>query len=187
MTIYISDLAISKVPAMTFDTFSVTLSYRATWSDRYAVHPCAINLYDTGRGVGAAGAFVPQASWWTPHPSVDDAVSVSVTHSDELRVMHDATTAVSSRPRRDVPETWTLTTAAQSSATEHDACLMWRLIGAVVTRRSPPKHTQTHSTQVRAPCIDTARVQSCPWPKQLFLQDAISLTANFNSDWDLSR
>lgn len=41
--------------------------------------------------------------------------------------------------------------------------------------------------QVRAPCIDTARVTSCPWPKQLFLQDAISLTATFNSDWDLSQ
>jgi len=51
MTLHVSDLAIAKVATMTFDVFSVTLSYKATWSDRYAVHPCAINLYDTGRGV----------------------------------------------------------------------------------------------------------------------------------------
>ena len=51
ITLHVSDLAIAKVATMTFDSFSVTLSYKATWSDRYAVHPCAINLYDTGRGV----------------------------------------------------------------------------------------------------------------------------------------
>ena len=34
---------------MTFDAFQVKFKYTVTWSDRYAVHPCTINLY-TGKG-----------------------------------------------------------------------------------------------------------------------------------------
>ena len=45
---------------MSFGAFQVKFKYTATWSDRYAVHPCTINLYDTGKGVGANGKLVPE-------------------------------------------------------------------------------------------------------------------------------
>ena len=53
--VYISNFNIEEVPLMSFGAFQVKFKYTATGSDRYAVHPCTINLYDTGKGVGANG------------------------------------------------------------------------------------------------------------------------------------
>ena len=44
LTVFISNFNIEEVPLMSFGSFQVKFKYTATWSDRYAVHPCAVNL-----------------------------------------------------------------------------------------------------------------------------------------------
>ena len=68
LTVHVSNFNIEEVPLMTFDAFQVKFKYSATWSDRYAVHPCTINLYDTGKGVGANGKMV-RPPFTSPSPS----------------------------------------------------------------------------------------------------------------------
>ena len=46
---HVSNFNIEEVPLMTFDAFQVKFKYSATWSDRYAVHPCTIRF--SGGGV----------------------------------------------------------------------------------------------------------------------------------------
>ena len=38
------------VSSITASSFSLSLSYNIAWSDRYAVHPCRIGLYNYGEG-----------------------------------------------------------------------------------------------------------------------------------------
>ena len=93
LTVYVSNFAIEEVPLMSFDAFQVKFKYTVTWSDRYAVHPCTINLY-TGKGVGANGKMVPSADWWVPSPTMLQKTDETVTHAHDLKVMHTATDAV---------------------------------------------------------------------------------------------
>ena len=68
--------------------FAVKLVYRVTWSDRSAVHPCRINLYQSGDGVPASGKQVPSASWWVPEPNSPGAASIQTTRPTALSVAH---------------------------------------------------------------------------------------------------
>jgi hypothetical protein len=129
LTLYVTNFNIAEIPSLTFDGYTIKFSYTATWSDRFAVHPCTINLYDTGKGVGANGKLVKANEWWTPQPSVKGSMSESITKLAELRVMDTPDVAVTS------------------------ACT----------------------------------VSTCPWPKQLLLQDEIVASATRMSGWDLSR
>lgn len=129
LTVYVSDFAIKEVPLMSFDQYAVSFTYTATWSDRYAVHPCTINLYDTGKGVGANGKLVKSDDWWVPAPKLKQSVAETISHSGDLRVMHGPSEAVAS------------------------ACTL----------------------------------ESCPWPKQLFLQEKIQVMATKQSSWDLAK
>jgi len=120
LTVYVTNFNIDEVPIMSFSEFQVTFSYTATWSDRYAVHPCTINLYDTGAGVGASGKVVPSADWWLPTPNLKQNIGESVKHEANVKVFHNPT------------------------------------------------------DPVLQACADN---EECPWPKQLFLSEKITLTA----------
>ena len=85
----ISDLQINSVSLMSYEKFSVELKYDATWSSRYAVHPCSINLYDDGVGVGVKGKTVPSHRWWKPTP-IADGGSTAVKHSENLKVFRSS-------------------------------------------------------------------------------------------------
>ena len=115
------------------DAFQVKFKYTATWSDRYAVHPCTINLYDTGKGVGANGKMIPSADWWVPSPTMLQKTDETVTHAKDLKVMHTATDAVVE------------------------------------------------------PCDGKDGAMKCPWPKQLFLQEEVVLTATKSSSWNMNQ
>jgi hypothetical protein len=84
----IGSLKVKRVTKMSYTAFSVLLEYEATWTSRYAVHPCTINLYDDGAGVGAKGKVVSTEGWWLPSPKGDGATSTSVKHSEKLKVLH---------------------------------------------------------------------------------------------------
>ena len=129
LTMHITNFKLVEVPELTFGGYSLKFTYTATWNDRYAVHPCTINLYDNGKGVGANGKTVKSSEWWSPNPNTLGAMSQSVSHSSGLQVMHDPENAV---------------TTACTSAT-------------------------------------------CPWPKQLYLKDDITMEATLASGWDLMR
>jgi hypothetical protein len=133
LTVYVSNFNIEEVPLMTFDNFQVKFKYTATWSDRYAVHPCTINLYDTGKGVGANGKMIPSADWWVPSPTMLQKTDETVTHAKDLKVMHTATDAVVE------------------------------------------------------PCDGKDGAMKCPWPKQLFLQEEVVLTATKSSSWNMNQ
>lgn len=94
LTVFISNFNIEEVPLMSFGSFQVKFKYTATWSDRYAVHPCTINLYDTGKGVGANGKRVPSADWWVPSPNLKQNTGQTVKHAADLNVMHTASDPV---------------------------------------------------------------------------------------------
>ena len=68
---------------MTSTSFGMLFSYSATWSDRYAVHPCKIDLYDV---TGSRGKFVPAADWWKPEGKGVGGTSTT-NHASELQVL----------------------------------------------------------------------------------------------------
>ena len=67
------------------DAFQVKFKYTVTWSDRYAVHPCTIDLYNA---VGAKGKRASTADWWVPSPTMLQKTDETVTHANDLKVMH---------------------------------------------------------------------------------------------------
>ena len=111
---------------MTSSSFGLLFSYSATWSDRYAVHPCKVNLYDV---TGSRGKFEPASKWWKPEGKGVGATESRTNHADELQVMAAPGTAIQT------------------------ACTM----------------------------------DTCPWPKQLYLKEAMSLEAQFANDWNLQK
>jgi len=88
MNLTIHNLRILRITRLEFDTFSVKLKYNVEWSSRYATHPCQVNLYADGQGVGARGKFIPAKDWWTPKPKGLDAEKTDVKSKANLQVMH---------------------------------------------------------------------------------------------------
>ena len=65
------------------------VDYEITWSDRYAVHPCKINLFGSQlMGGRPKRKKVPASNWWKPDPHNEDISSLAFTHSSELDVSH---------------------------------------------------------------------------------------------------
>ena len=72
LVIHISRLKVNAVKAVSSAQFTVVVEVTLTWTSRYAVHPCGIDLY---RGVVAGEAAVPAKDWWRPVVKADGAVS----------------------------------------------------------------------------------------------------------------
>ena len=132
LEVTISSLKVKRVSSMGGDAFGVVFEYDATWSSRYAVHPCSINLYSDGEGVGPKGKRVDPGTWWLPTPEGDGALSSTVWHGQYLNVYHEP------------------------------------------------------GVQVLKPCTVDGP-DACPWPKQVYLQEAIQIEVKFKSEFDLSR
>jgi hypothetical protein len=49
------------------------------------VHPCTIDLYNA---VGATGKRASTADWWVPSPTMLQKTDETVTHANDLKVMH---------------------------------------------------------------------------------------------------
>ena len=129
LTVYVTNFSIEEVPLMTFDAFQVKFKYTATWSDRYAVHPCTINLYDAAKSIGVNGKRVNSEDWWVPSPTMLQKTDETVDHASDLKVMHTATDAV----------------------------------------------------------VTACEISTCPWPKQLFLQEDVVLTGTKSSSWNMNQ
>ena len=110
------------------------LSYKVTWADRFAVHPCTISLYYHGAGVPESGKKVDASKWWTPLPDDDSASHLKYTTEKNLTVCH-----------------------------------------------APGGPGADECEKVVTPCT----MDTCPWPKQLFLQDKVTITAEETASWDL--
>ena len=72
LAIHISRLQVNSVNAISSEHFTVVVEVTATWTSKYAVHPCGIDLY---RGVVAGQANVPAEDWWRPIVKADGAAS----------------------------------------------------------------------------------------------------------------
>ncbi|EOD17238.1 hypothetical protein EMIHUDRAFT_244250 [Emiliania huxleyi CCMP1516] len=72
LVIHISKLKVNKVKAVSPAEFTVVVEVTATWTSKYAVHPCGIDLY---RGVVAGRANIPAKDWWRPIVEADGAIS----------------------------------------------------------------------------------------------------------------
>ena len=132
------------------------------WSDRHAVHPCTISLYDYGAGIprGSAALKVDASRWWlptpgplTPCPKEDPSAarcdaaaspaSVSVSHAEKLTVMRGPDAEVV-KPCRNAVE------------------------------GQPAK-------------LEDAWSEECVWPIQLYLKDSIRVTAKYKTRFDLDK
>ena len=79
----VDDIAIDSLKRVGVDSFTLKLSYHITWSDRYAVHPCKIALWDF-----PSGKKVDATKWWLPDPDKDSATKLTFEHSPNLTVYH---------------------------------------------------------------------------------------------------
>ena len=87
LVITVTSLRIMEVTSLTTDYFGVRIGFSADWSSPYAVHPCMISLYDTGKGVGPNGKFVASSDWWKPTPEAVGGLESRATHPLQLQVM----------------------------------------------------------------------------------------------------
>ena len=127
VTFFVDEIKVDKLKHVGEADFTLRLSYHILWSDRFAVHPCKISLYDYGGGVPKSGKKVDASKWWLPSPDRSSAMRVQYTHSKNLSVYH-----------------------------------------------SPDEQV-----------ITTCYVDSCPWPKQLFLREKIKIELQESASWDL--
>ena len=88
LEVTIDNLRVKRVSTMSSNSFGLVFAYDATWSTRYAVHPCSINLYADGEGVGPKGKRVESERWWLPTPEGDGAFASTVSHAKHLNVYH---------------------------------------------------------------------------------------------------
>ena len=72
LVVHISRLKVNAVKAVSSAQFTVVVEVTLTWTSKYAVHPCGIDLY---RGVVAGEAVVPAKDWWRPVVKADGAIS----------------------------------------------------------------------------------------------------------------
>jgi hypothetical protein len=138
MSFFISGVSLDSVNSLANTAFSLTMSYDIAWSDRYAVHPCGIGLYNYGEGVPSRGKTVDSNEWWKPEPSSEGFSSLNTSHAQNLFVLHSLGNGTGS-------------------------------ISAGET--------------VTSVCTS----ETCPWPKQLFLKESVSLTFTRPYALDLSR
>lgn len=69
--VILTNFKVNKVKSLDMNTFSVVIEYEATWSSKYATHPCQIDLYQVHDG----SKLVDAVDWWTPDPVGDGAIS----------------------------------------------------------------------------------------------------------------
>ena len=103
------------------------MSYNIAWSDRYAVHPCRIGLYNYGEGVPSRGKTVNANEWWKPEPASTGFSSLTASHASRLFVSHS--------------------------------------LGNGTGSVSPGETVTSVCT-----------LETCPWPKQLFLSEDVSIS-----------
>lgn len=87
LVITVTNLRLIEITTLTPDKFDVRIGLSSEWSSPYAVHPCMISLYDTGKGVGPNGKFVAASDWWKPTPEAVGGLVSRATHPSQLQVM----------------------------------------------------------------------------------------------------
>jgi hypothetical protein len=149
--------------------------YDVAWSDRFAVHPCNIMLYDYGKGVphGSEPLRIERSRWW--HPKPGGAVDQVATYASSwFTLATDPQCRQHSLPprRTTVPCCTILYPCSTTTTTTTTRCTMFRdgyRASCRYAEELTVMHNQTHD--VLEPCAKGGR--ECAWPKQLFLRDHI--------------